>query len=232
VSIAARQEHRAHGASVAQRDRMLKYIIPLFIVGASAHADPLVVADVPTASAPGVAIDDGAPLLAQRTDVDTHSLHFDSGFGGDFGQMNLPGYATSTTGMHVVLGLRRGRVALLAEGDLADVNRPGSSSDGLYERLALESRFSFWQSHRNGELIEAYVEPGIGIESASVPNMPSFTRRDVSLAAGIQRTWQLGNRRVTWYGAVRGIEAPPVNELGEHKADFGIMLTSGLMIGR
>ena len=129
---------------------MLKYILPLFVVGVSArsYADPLVVEDVPPASAPGVAVDEGAPLLTQRTEVDTRGLHFDSGFGGDFGQMNLPGEATSTTGMHVLLGLRRGRLAMLAEGDIADVNRAGSNSAGLYERIALEPRFSFWQIGR------------------------------------------------------------------------------------
>lgn len=213
---------------------MFKYIFPLFVVGFSARAysDPLVVAELPDATAPGVAVDEGAPLLTQRAEVDTHSLHFDSGFGADLGQMNLPGGVASADGMHAVLGLRRGRFALMAEADLAAITLPDANALGLYERLAIEPRLSLWQYRGSSGLSEVYVEPGVGVESVSEPNMPSFTRPDLAVSVGIQRTIQIGRRRLTVYGAARGLAAAPERDLGEHKADTSLMLTSGILIGR
>jgi hypothetical protein len=186
-----------------------------------------------------VAVDAGEPQLPDRSGLPDHALHFDFGLGADLGRIDA-GDMTADAGLHMLFGSRLGRVAVLAELDLAATqSREASSMLGVYERLALETRVSLWQGRarelrlggRPTEIdrAELWIEPGIGYERASQVDMPTLGRRDVSFAIGYQRTRHYESHTFGGYIALRVMEADAAP--GERDRDFSVLLTSGVIFG-
>lgn len=185
---------------------------------------------------PGVT--DVAPLAQpeDRSALSDRALHWDNGFGIDAGRLNA-GNMTGTYGFHGVFGPRINRFSLLAELDLAETHAADNSTMGTYERVAIEPRVAIWRGRAHSvfgmnELsrVELWVEPGLGYELASQQLMPSISRKDASLTFGFARSWHYTDHSFGSYFAVRGMEADPLP--GEHRRDYSVLFTSGLVFGR
>jgi len=219
------------GLSVAKRVGMRTHILGLLVLGiaARAGADPLAVAD-PLSTEPGVATDVGEPQPPDRAALFDNALHFDFGAGAEVGHI-AAGDMTGTGGLHMSLGLRRGRVSLIGELELAATQSDqDSSAFGVYERVALEARFALWQGVVRGSRTELWIEPGLGYETASqLNNMASIGRRDVSFSLGITKTHPFGSRTFGVYAALRVMDTAPIP--GEPDHGLSVLLTSGLLLG-
>jgi hypothetical protein len=230
------------GVSVARGDLMRTHLLGLVVVGiaARAGADPLVVAEPvgtadPTSTA---AVDVGEPPLTDRSGLPDHALHFDFGCGADLGHLDA-GNMTANAGLHALFGPRLGRVAVLAEADLAATQSPDGSTLGMYERVALEARVSLWQVRGREfrfndpptELVrrEVWIEPGIGYETASQQDMPTLGRRDLAFSIGYQTTHHYESHTFGAYAALRVMEADPAP--GERSRDLSLLFTSGVLLG-
>ncbi len=191
----------------------------------------------PALEAPG-ADDEFGSGPPDRTGLPDPGLHFETGFGLDFGWLNA-GNMGDVVGVHGLLGLRYDRVQLLGELHAGLSSNVNGNFDGL-GRAAVEARLSLWRGsirqkprHKPATSIdraELWVEPGLGYELAGQDDHdPALHRRDLSFAIGFQTTAHDRDGFIGSYVALRVIAAERPDGEGR---DAGLMVTFGSVFGR